>query len=259
MPVFVSPSPAINPPAGSAINVAANLSTAGTSVTITADQFVVATSLGGSTYLLSSFSETFNGTTTGAGGMDTGSLPSSGFVAIYAIYNPTSSAAALLGTNGNTACPTIYGGSHMPSGYTASALIAVWPTNSSAQLIAACLTGRKLTFSPVIVLNVSSNNTSFTAQSISSIVPPNATRIGGVMVNTMGTSPTAGNYYIAISGNAGTLGYRLMDFSFPATSGAVAAAMFEDLPIPTPQTLYYENTASGTSPSSLIELTSYSW
>ncbi|HWD56880.1 MAG TPA: hypothetical protein VG308_01270 [Stellaceae bacterium] len=245
---------------GQGTAIAASLSAAGMSVTITGDAFAVATALNGASFVLPSFSHSFNGATTGAGGMDTGSLPVSGFVAIYAIYNPATQAAALLGTNGGTSCPTIYAGGHMPSGYTASGLIAVWPTNGSAQLVAAYLTGRKLTFAPVNAVNTASNNASPQSQSIAPFVPPNATSVGGLLINIMGTSPTAGNYQIeALSDVGAAIGRRQFVMPFPATSGALGVTPFEGLPVPTPQTLYYVNSASGTSPSSIISLTSYAW
>jgi hypothetical protein len=83
--------------------------------------------------------KTVNLATTGAGGMDSGAAPNNGFVAIYAIYNPTTGASALLARNATAAAqPTVYGGANMPAGYTASALISVWPTNASGQFNQDC-------------------------------------------------------------------------------------------------------------------------
>lgn len=137
--VFPPPSPP-----GVTLRLSANVVTAGTSVTFTADYISVATALGGQSFSLANLNQTFNGATTGAGGMDTGSLPTSGFVSIYAIYNPTTNTASILGTIASQS--TIYGGTHMPSGYTASALIAIWPTNSSSQLVAGTQTDRNFAY-----------------------------------------------------------------------------------------------------------------
>ena len=121
---------------GSMRNGAMALSSAGAIATFTADQIVVGTSLTGSAYQLDSFSKTVNLATTGAGGMDTGSAPTSGFIALYAIYNVSTATAALLAVNSTSSVAAeIYAGTHMPSGYTASALISVWRTNSSGLMV----------------------------------------------------------------------------------------------------------------------------
>lgn len=79
------------------------MNAASATVTFSGDQIVVGTSLSGLQYVLGSFSKTINLATTGAGDMDTGSAPASGYVALYAIYNPTSGASALLATNATSA------------------------------------------------------------------------------------------------------------------------------------------------------------
>ena len=117
---------------GSARNVKMSVAAASASATITADQIFVGTSLSGQVYRLASLSKSINLATTGAGGMDTGTAPASGYVAIYAIYNPTTATSALLATNATSSIVgEVYGGANMPAGYTASALVAVWPTNAS--------------------------------------------------------------------------------------------------------------------------------
>jgi len=91
------------------------LSAAAFQATFTADEIVVGSALGGAAHKIGSFNPLMNLGATGAGGMDTGTPPASGYVALYAIYNPTSGAAALLATNATTSvAPTIYGGAHMP-------------------------------------------------------------------------------------------------------------------------------------------------
>jgi hypothetical protein len=114
-----------------------SVTAASATATLTADEIIVETALGGVRYCLPSFSKTINLATTGAGGMDTGTAPVSGYVAIYAIYNPTTGTAALLATRMRRRAqqPNVYGGASMPAGYTASALLAVWPTTASSQLL----------------------------------------------------------------------------------------------------------------------------
>lgn len=117
---------------GHARNISMSVTAAPSNSTLTADEIVVGTALGGQKYLQKQVSKTINFAATGAGGMDTGSAPASGYVALYAIYNPTTGASALLAKNATSAVQTnVYVGANMSSGYTASALVSVWPTNSS--------------------------------------------------------------------------------------------------------------------------------
>lgn len=121
---------------GQSRNAAMRITAASSKATWTADELVVETAIGGTRYRLNNLSLSINLATTGAGGMDTGAAPASGFVAIYAIYNPTTKTTAALAVNATSAkAPEVYGGSNMPAGYTASALIAVCGTNSSGQLL----------------------------------------------------------------------------------------------------------------------------
>lgn len=123
-------------PIGAGVNLNASLGSPSASVTLSIDQIIVGTSLTGQTYRLGNYSQTFNGATTGAGGMDTGSLPSNGCVALYAIYNPITNAQSVLGVNCVTSANAVYSGSNMPAGYTASGILVKWATNSTPQLIA---------------------------------------------------------------------------------------------------------------------------
>ncbi|AIO41867.1 hypothetical protein KDW55_12610 [Burkholderia sp. AU19243] len=55
---------------------------------------------GGKTRVVAGFNKTISLAANGAGGMDTGTAPSGGVVGIYAIFNATSGATALLAVNG---------------------------------------------------------------------------------------------------------------------------------------------------------------
>lgn len=160
---------------GTSRNAKMSVSIASVAATFTADELIVQEALGGRQYKLSSFNKLITLTTTGAGGMDTGAAPANGYVALYAIYNPTTQASALLAVNATSvAAPEICAGV-MPAGYTASALVSVWPTTASGQFIAGILTGRDLSFTNTIVVNSSSAPTTSTALSLTSAIPLNAT------------------------------------------------------------------------------------
>ncbi len=73
---------------GSSRNARMDITAASETATFTADEIIVGTALDGSQYRIGNFNKTINLATIGAGGMDIGTAPANGFVAIYAIYNP---------------------------------------------------------------------------------------------------------------------------------------------------------------------------
>lgn len=165
---------------GASLNARMSLSSAAVSGTFTADSLVVADALNGNLYRLSSVNKTINLTTTGAGGMDTGSAPASGFVGLYVIYNPTTDTSAMLAVNATSSLVAeIYGGANMPSGYTASSLVAVIPTNSSSQMIIGLLTGRTFSFVSVSPMSTTTATSGWTLANIASTVPKNTKQIKG--------------------------------------------------------------------------------
>jgi hypothetical protein len=195
-------------------NLHAAVTTAGATATWTADEVSVETALGGKVYVIPNFSAALNLATTGAGGMDTGSAPVSGFVAVYAIYNPISGAYALLGVNATSAvAPEVYGGANMPSGYTASSLISVWPTNSSGQLVPGIQMNRKVLLALTSIFTTTSSVTSLTALTITSI-PLNATSFSGE-VNIAGNSGAACDFTLAMT-SAG-IGALLVGFTMASS------------------------------------------
>jgi hypothetical protein len=193
---------------GSVRNLSMSVTTASATATLTADEIIVETALGGVRYCLPSFSKTINLATTGAGGMDTGSAPVSGFVAIYAIWNPTTSTAALLArTEGASAATTVYSGANLPAGYTASALVGVWPTNASSQFVAGYQRGSRFYYqtSPASLTNGTA--LSPTAVSVSALVPKAAldytVAITGVGVTTNSSGVCSLQTFVEAASGAG--------------------------------------------------------
>lgn len=145
---------------GPPINVKSH-PTGSSSATVTADFLIASTASFASSYELSSYSKTVDLSTVGAGGMDTGSAPTSSFVAIYAIYNPTTTSASILACAQSTSTGTLYTGSNLPSGYTASTLLGILPTDSAGNLAQAQLSGRSVWQAPVpIAISSGSGNVS---------------------------------------------------------------------------------------------------
>jgi len=230
---------------GSMRNAKMNVSTASASATFTADQIIVGTALNGFRYSVASYSENINLATTGAGGMDTGTAPVSGFVALYAIYNPTSGTASILATNAtSSAAPTIYGGANMPSGYTASALIGIWPTNGTKQFVTGIQRDRSFGGKGAIAFTTTTQESTPTAVSISSLAPLNAVSCLGVMILANTTANTGNS--CSINSDANTSGQQSFGTYIASANGSVTSP-FSGLLFSTPQTIYYTlNTNAGT-------------
>lgn len=169
---------AIGPVVGTMRNGKMSVTAASATGTFTADEVIVETALGGAPIRLAGFNQAVNLATTGAGGMDTGAAPANGFVGLYAIFNPTTLVRALLAANATAAnAPEVYSGANMPAGFTASALVSVWPTNALGQLVQGSQIDREISRIAYLVLNSNALFGAFTALSIAGAVPFNAKRI----------------------------------------------------------------------------------
>ena len=243
-----------SPVVGSARNLVMSVASASASATLTADEIIVESALGGQTYRLASFSKTINLATTGAGGMDTGTAPVSGYVALYAIWNPTTQTAALLAkAEGASAAPSIYGGANMPSGYTASALVSVWPTNGSGQFVAGYQQDRAIDIVGATTLTTSTTQASPTALSISAYVPKSAKYLNGTL-SASSTSNPQNTSVIVYSSGAG-VGTQGVNNSVNASGGV--SSPFRKLGMATSQTLYYSATSTAGTPTFTISVTGY--
>ncbi|RON39713.1 hypothetical protein BK664_11570 [Pseudomonas brassicacearum] len=228
------------------------VASASASATLTADEVVVKSALGGAAWTLSVFNKTINlGAAPGPGGMDTGSSPASGYLAIYAIYNPTTGVSALLAKNATSAVQTeTYSGANMPSGYTASALVSVWPTNGGGQFVVGVMQGRQVAAGGIQVLSSSVQQASFVSLSLSAAVPLNAKTAKGYM--RIGSS-SPGNNLGQISANSVGLDQTIIEGGYTNATSAFSVAML------TPQTLFYTATTSAGTLNSLIVISSYTF
>jgi hypothetical protein len=239
------------PPVGQTTNLKMSVTTASATASITAESVVVSTALGGVPYKLTNVSKPINLSTIGAGGMDVGTAPASGFVSIYLIYNPTTQASALLACNQTTSSGTLYSGANMPSGYTASALVGAWPTNASSLFPVGFQVGRQINIA-LTLLNSSTANQTDTLVGISSIVPTAARSISGIMQ--VGSSAQS-NCRMSLSGAVGSIGMR-------SVGGVVIAAgnhqaSYSDLDLITATTIYYTASTDTGALSSSAWVTSY--
>ena len=220
---------------GQAVNQKMSVAIASASATFTADQVIVGESLSGKQYRLSSVNKTINLTTTGAGGMDTGSAPASGWVAIYLIYNPTTDTSALLAQDVTSIiAPTVYGGTNMPAGYTASALVSVWRTTNSSLLLNGYQRGRKFCIPRVDVLTTSSNPGPYSPIPLSAAVPLNAIAASGYAFCNSGSG--SGFAVLSVGSDANGLGYFQV---YAGLVGSLGSDIYFENTLVEPQKLYY--------------------
>lgn len=216
-------------------NVRMAVPTAAATAATTADEITVETALGGMRYCIPSFSKTINLATTGAGGMNTGAAPASGYVAIYAIYNPVSGASALLGfdTTSTIAPETA---PSLPSGYTASALIAIVQTTAARLIYPCAVLDRRVYFAYQAAVSSVGTVSALTSVNISAVVPKNARTISGWAA--VG-STAATNAVINIAGSAQGLGFKQIGGS-PPTGSAIYSGSFTDVPLVAAQTMFWQ-------------------
>lgn len=229
--------------AGDSRNASMSVTAASATATFTADEIISATALGGQTFKLASYSKSCNLGTTGAGGMDTGAAPISGFVSLYAIYKPSTSTISILACDATTSTATIYAGANMPTGYTASALISVWPTNGSSQFVVGYQVGRSVFINRVQITPTADG--SIHSFSLVTAVPPNAkTYSGFVSASSAGASQI--DFYL--SPVASSTGIGVQQFSNENTAATITGAGggFSGIPIITSQTSFASITGGTT-------------
>nr|WP_249415431.1 phage tail protein [Citrobacter freundii] len=219
---------------GSARNLKMTVTSASASATLSADEIITAQALGGIQYRIGQLAKNIDLSTTGVGGMDTGSAPANGFVAIYAIYNPVTGESALLAVNAtSTLAPQIYSGANMPAGYTASALLTVVPTNSSRLFKVFAVRDRSVSIQLSAFYSFAANIPGQNI-SISAFAPRNATEIWGEL---SASSSAVSDVSISInSDNALALSQQNMSTGISSVS-SVYIANFSNVMLTTPQSV----------------------
>lgn len=240
-------------PIVSASNARMTLTAASSTTTFTADEVIVGTALGGQSYRLSNFNKTVNLATTGAGGMDTGTAPVNGWVALYAIYNPTSGASSILAVNSpNAVMPAVYGGANMPSGYTASALLTVVPTNASGQLKVCSVRGRDV-FIQLATAYMGNASVVDNPISIAGIVPANAVLILNGEITLQNTAQSAMS--LTVKPDASAVGQQ--NITGLVGAGGALVSNYSMLPLNTDQVLMFTSSSSAGTPTYGIYIGGY--
>ncbi|MGM7911246.1 hypothetical protein [Yersinia enterocolitica] len=236
---------------GTSRNAKMSVTAASSTATFTADELIVQTALGGLQYKLSRFSKTINLATTGAGGMDTGAVPATGFVALYAIYNPITQASALLAVNATSAVqPEVYGGANMPSGYTASALISAWRTSSS-QFVVGFQIDRAISILQTNILTTTTSTSTITSLSIISVVPLNAKSV--TVIFSINSGGASGNLVSSLFATSGRLGRCVANGTSTNQVSTLSASIY------TPGTTYYEWGSSVAGGSASLDVVGYTF
>lgn len=227
---------------GSTRNLRAAQTVASSSLVITADEIVTQPALGGNRFCISGFNKTLNVATVGAGGMDVGAAPASGWVAMYAIANPATGANHVVGVNATAAvAPEVYGGANMPAGYTHSALIGVWPTTAGSLLAIARQFDREVYYFKNLYSGPGTSS-AFTLLSIAGAVPKNAVRWKGNVAMASSADAAISTAVGPTNLGQGTPGYVAQQ-SY-AAAGATVGGTYPDCPIVTAQTTYFATSAS---------------
>ncbi len=236
---------------GTARNVVMSVTAASATATLTADEIIVETALGGFPFKLSSFSKTINLATIGAGGMDTGTAPTTGAVAIYAIYNPTTQTSALLATNASSVKQgNIYGGANMPTGYTASALVSVWLTTAASLFAIGYQQDRHVAIGNT---NQIASSSIVTAQSQGIGCTANAVKVDFNLI-CQSTASSTGSLIICPNSS---MTFSTRSVSMTAAQGGVSTV--SDFPLQTGQTIWFSTTNSAGTPSFIIQLLGYTF
>lgn len=236
----------------SALNVRVSVTAASASATFTAAAVTMNAALGGQVFEAVGFSQVANLAASGAGGMDVGSAPANGFVAIYAIYNPTTNVRNVLAKNATSAVQTeVYTGANMPAGFTASALLTVLPTNGSGQFKVCAVSNRRVSIQSTQIFSGSTGGLSLQSFSAAAAIPFNAVEVLGTITNSSTLTSSIGLTLNSTSGGLST-----QNISGTVGGGSGLNGNFASNII-VPQTMYVSTTNSAGTPSYTVSVSEY--
>ena len=137
------------------------------------------------------------------------------------------------------------------AGYTASALVSVWPTNAGSQFVVGFQRDRNI---GIAATNVLSTQTlvSIAALSIANAAPPNAVSVHGHM---SGISTTTSTGALSVYASSAGVGQQLLVFGVAANEGTSTTF---SVSVSVAQEIYYAMTnSSGTSTGSISNIRLY--
>ncbi|EOX9055495.1 hypothetical protein ACPW65_003328 [Enterobacter roggenkampii] len=232
------------------------------SSTFKADELIVQTALGGTQYKLTNVNVTGSLSAVSAGGVDVaGTVPTTGYMAKYVIYNPQSGAEALLYQNATSAkVSEVYSGTAMPAGYTASALVSIWPVNG-LQFAVGNQKGRKVSIPVSTIIATTSSTTSGNSTVgtfTNNFIPLNAILIDGncIILANGGQQAEVSLLSVPVPGT----GLRFAINAIASSVSSGNAQCFSNYPIYTPQSvLVYAFSTNGTTFNYTITINGYTF
>lgn len=217
-----------------------------------ADELLVKSALAGLAWALKGVSVTVNLANVGAGGMDVAGVPANGYLAIYAIYNPDAKLVKGLAVNATSAiAPEVCAGT-MPAGYSASALVAVVPTDSNGKIKTITVEGRnhRVILSTFYNLPNQVNNVPL---SIAGVVPPNAKTHWGELGLYNGSGGA-----MTINLATGNEGVGQVNMTTSVTGGTLLITNYPAIAITTPQMVNLTTSTNTGSPTFYAHCAGYS-
>lgn len=191
-----------------------------------ADEIVVKNP-GGTAVVLSAFSATVDITASGVNGLDTGAEGANAYYYVWAIYDGANK--KLLLSTSSTA-PT------MPGSYTYKGLIGVIRNDGSSNFVDFWQTDRDIWLVEQNVFTGQAGVTSYTLQSLSAQVPPNAKEVDIAIGSNGGIT----NRHLSVAGNsAGTLGAMHAGISNSVAYETWIPGARGRVPLATAQTVYW--------------------
>ncbi|MCP1120122.1 hypothetical protein [Robbsia andropogonis] len=237
---------------GGTPRMSASASAGATTATFTDDSVLVANALTGATYRIPNFSAPLNlAAAAGIGAMDTGTATASSVIAVYAAFNPSifstqkaagaTDAAAYAAASGvfakmegTAVASAVYSGSNLPPGYTATALIAIIPTYTTAgQFAGFALDGRYVEIVPGVMATGSTTNTSPTLGS--TVVPGLPYSARALQVYGVLTTSTSYGGSLAVAARTDSIGYA----PFTAPPNSAISFPRTRMYLTTPRTISY--------------------
>lgn len=238
---------------GEARGVRMEIASASATATVQADELVVKNALGGAGWSVANVSVPLNLGTVGAGGMNTGTAPANGYVAIYVLHNSQAKTTAAVAVNASKEIAAeVFAGPWPSGGFSASALVAVVPTDGAGRMLPVVVRGRLVAPAPTQPY-LGTAAVSMAPVSLVGSVPRNAVSAEGLFSV---RSSQAGAISIELYATPNGIGIKRNTATLPANGAS--SIMFEGLPLVTRQLMYMTtvNQTQGT-PEYSVYITGY--
>ena len=229
------------------------VSTGTNTITFVANEAIVVSSTGNSASIkVTNLNLSCNISTVGAGGMDTGTI-STGFVALYIVYNPITKTSYLLAQNTTgVAATSTYTGANIPAGCSYSGLVGIFPISALSTFAVCSLVNRTVNIQDTQVANITTAIAGITALSVTATIPLNTIAVSGSLTL---TPAGAGNTVLAVYADVNGNGKQWVEVQIVAPLFQVNAYQ---IAVYTPGNIYYNT--PGIAPSSAkISISAYTF